>query len=65
MQILTIEGTVTYVMSKAGKPLKGMDADPICGSSHKDGKALTESFITDENNNLKIVLVWMEGVLVT
>ena len=30
----SIEGTVTYVESKAGKELKGMDADPICGMAH-------------------------------
>ena len=58
----TLTGTVDYA-GKSKTPKKiSMDADPICGSSHKDGKALTESFITDENNNLKNVLVWLEGV---
>ena len=38
-----------------------MDADPICGSSH-EGKVYSESFIVDENLNLKNVLVWLKDV---
>ena len=58
----TLSGTVSY----EGKPKKRkpipMDSDPVCGSSHKDNQALSESFITDKNNNLKNVLVWLEDV---
>lgn len=42
------------------KPLK-MDADPVCGSSH-DKKVLSESFMVDEDMNLKNVLVWLKDV---
>ena len=42
------------------KPLK-MDADPVCGASH-DGRPFSESFIVDENMNLKNVLVWFKNV---
>ncbi len=42
------------------KPLK-MDADPVCGASH-DGRPFSESFIVDENMNLKNVLVWLKDV---
>ena len=42
----TLSGTVSY----EGKPKKRkpipMDSDPVCGSSHKDNQALSESFIT-------------------
>ena len=40
------------------RPLK-MDADPVCGSSHSD-KVLSESFIVDDDMNLKNVLVWLK-----
>ena len=57
----TLKGNVKYQgkVPKA-KPLK-MDADPICGSSH-EGRVLSESFIVDENMNLKNVLVWLKNV---
>jgi len=57
----TLKGNVKYQgkVPKA-KPLK-MDADPICGSSH-EGKVLSESFIVDEDMNLKNVLVWLKNV---
>ena len=42
------------------KPLK-MDADPVCGSSH-EGKVHSESFIVDENMNLKNVLIWFKDI---
>jgi hypothetical protein len=42
------------------RPLK-MDADPVCGSSHSD-KVLSESFIVDDDMNLKNVLVWLKDV---
>ena len=38
-----------------------MDADPVCGSSH-DKKVLSESFMVDEDMNLKNVLVWLKDV---
>ena len=42
------------------KPLK-MDADPVCGAAH-ESKVLSESFIVDDNMNLKNVLVWLKDV---
>ena len=59
-----LKGNVKYEgkVPKA-KPLK-MDADPICGSSHED-KVLSESFIVDEDMNLKNVLVWLKNVSYT
>jgi len=57
----TLIGNVKY-QGKVPKPrpLK-MDADPVCGASHED-KVLSESFIVDENLNLKNVLVWLKDV---
>ena len=57
----TLKGNVKYdgKVPKA-RPLK-MDADPICGSSH-EGKVYSESFIVDEDLNLKNVLVWLKDV---
>jgi len=57
----TLKGNVKYQgkVPKA-RPLK-MDADPICGSSH-DQIVLSESFIVDENLNLKNVLIWLKDV---
>ena len=42
------------------KPLK-MDSDPICGASH-DGRVTSESFIVDDDMNLKNVLIWFKNV---
>ena len=57
----TLVGNVKYDGKvPASKPLK-MDADPICGSSH-EGKVLSESFIVDQEMNLKNVLVWLKDV---
>ena len=42
------------------KPLK-MDADPVCGASH-DGKIFSESFIVDDEMNLKNVLIWFKDI---
>jgi len=54
-------GNVKYDGKVPGaKPLK-MDADPVCGSSH-EGKVLSESFIVDDELNLKNVLVWLKDV---
>ena len=39
-----------------------MDSDPECGLAHKHNKALFENFIVDKNNNLKNVLVWVDGI---
>ena len=57
----TLIGNVKYQgkVPKA-KPLK-MDADPICGSSH-ESTVFTESFIVDEDLNIKNVLVWLKDV---
>ena len=58
----TLTGTVNFEgKTKKRKPIP-MDSDPICGNSHKDDKALSESFIVDKDKNLKNVLVWLEGV---
>jgi len=58
----TLNGTVNFEgKTPKRKPIK-MDADPICGASHKEDKALSEKFIVDKDNNLKNVLVWLEGV---
>ena len=57
----TIEGTVTYVMSKAGKPLKGMDADPICGMAHSVPPQ-DENWMLNENNQFQNVIVWLKNV---
>ena len=57
----TLVGNVKYQGKvPKPKPLK-MDADPVCGASH-ESKALSESFIVDENLNLKNVLVWLKNV---
>ena len=42
------------------KPLR-MDADPVCGSSHSE-RVFSESFIVDDNMNLKNTLVWLKNV---
>ena len=56
----TLIGNVKYdgPVPKA-RPLK-MDADPVCGASHTE-KMLSESFIVDDNKNLKNVLVWLKN----
>ena len=57
----SLVGNVKYQGSVPGKkPLK-MDADPVCGASH-DEKVLSESFIVDEDMNLKNVIVWLKDV---
>ena len=54
-------GNVKY-QGKVPKPkLLKMDADPVCGSSH-EGRVSSESFIVDENMNLKNVLIWFKEV---
>ena len=57
----TLSGNVKYDgPTPKARPLK-MDADPICGAAH-EGKVLSESFIVDDNSNLKNVLVWLKNV---
>ena len=57
----TLKGNVKFDgKAPKARPLK-MDADPICGSSH-EGKVYSESFIVDEDLNLKNVLVWLKDV---
>ena len=57
----TIEGTVSYAGSnKAAKELK-MDSDPICGTSHTVPPK-NESFVLNEDNQFKNVIVWIKGV---
>ena len=66
MLSVAISGTLTGTVNFEGKTKKRkpipMDSDPVCGKSHKDTKALSESFIVDKDQNLKNVLVWLEGV---
>tara|TARA_B100001250_G_scaffold183727_1_gene158124 strand:- start:740 stop:1486 length:747 start_codon:yes stop_codon:yes gene_type:complete len=54
-------GNVKYQGSVPGKKTLKMDADPVCGASH-DKKVLSESFIVDEDMNLKNVIVWLKDV---
>jgi len=62
---LIFSGTLTGTVSYSGKAPKAktvkMDADPVCGKAHND-EVKSETFIVDENNNLKNVLVWIEDV---
>ena len=58
----TLTGTVNFEgKTKKRKPIP-MDSDPVCGSSHKDSKALSESFVVDKDKNLKNVVVWLDNV---
>ena len=57
----TLLGTVNFEGKTPKRKPLAMDADPVCGSAHKDAKALSEKFIVDKNNNLKNVLVWIHG----
>ena len=60
----TLVGKVNYEgKAPKAKPLK-MDADPACGKAH-DGKVYSQSFILDENKNLKNVMVWLKNVKYT
>ena len=57
----SLVGNVKYEGKVPGKkPLK-MDADPVCGSSH-DERVMSESFIVDEDMNLKNVIVWLKDI---
>ena len=57
----TLKGNIKYQGKiPKPKPLK-MDSDPVCGSSH-DERMYSESFIVDEDMNLKNVLVWLKDV---
>ena len=59
----TLSGTVNYGgKNKKAKILTSIDSDPICAAEHKDVPPISESLIMDEKNNLKNVLVWLEGV---
>jgi len=57
----TLTGNVKYQGSIPSPKLLKMDADPVCGASHEE-KVLSESFIVDEEMNLKNVLVWLKNV---
>lgn len=57
----TLKGKVNYQGKIPKKKTLKMDADPVCGSSHK-GKVYNESFIVDENNNLANAMVWLKDV---
>ena len=52
----TLKGNVNYQGKTPKKKSLKMDADPVCGSSHK-GKVFNESFLMDDNNNLANVMV--------
>ena len=59
MLSVAISGTLTGTVNFEGKTKKRkpipMDCDPVCGKSHKDTKALSESFIVDKDQNLKML----------
>ena len=60
----TLKGNVNYQGKTPKKKSLKMDADPVCGSSHK-GKVFNESFLMDDNNNLANVMVWLKDVKYT
>ena len=60
----TLKGNVNYQGKTPKKKTLKMNADPVCGSSHK-GKVFNESFIVDEKNNLANVMVWLKDVKYT
>ena len=58
----TLMGTVKYdgkAMPKTPKTQVKMDADPVCGSSHKE-PVYRQGLIVNENKNLKNVLVYLK-----
>ena len=57
----SLVGNVKYDGKVPSRKALKMDADPVCGSSH-DKKVLSESFMVDEDMNLKNVLVWLKDV---
>ena len=54
-------GNVKYDGKVPKAKMLKMDADPVCGASHSE-KVFAESFIVDEDMNLKNVLVWLKDV---
>jgi len=57
----TLVGKVDFKGKSPKRKALKMDADPVCGSSH-DNKVLNESFIIDDKNNIKNVMVWIKDV---
>tara|TARA_B100000029_G_C17551800_1_gene950359 strand:- start:49 stop:801 length:753 start_codon:yes stop_codon:yes gene_type:complete len=57
----SLTGNVKYQGKVPSAKALKMDADPVCGSAHK-AKVFSESFIVDDNLNLKNVLVWLKDV---
>ena len=60
----TLKGNVNYQGKIPKKKSLKMDADPVCGSSHK-GKVFNESFLIDDKNNLTNVMVWLKDIKYT
>ena len=60
----TLKGNVNYQGKIPKKKSLKMDADPVCGSSHK-GKVFNESFLVDDKNNLTNVMVWLKDIKYT
>jgi len=60
----TLKGNVNYQGKIPKKKSLKMDADPVCGSSHK-GKVFNESFLIDDKNNLANVMVWLKDAKYT
>ena len=60
----TLKGNVNYQGKTPKKKTLKMNADPVCGSSHK-GKVFNESFIIDDKNNLANVMIWLKDVKYT
>ena len=57
----TLVGKVNYEGKLPKKKSLKMDADPVCGSSHKN-PVYNQSFIINENGYLKNVLVYLKEV---
>jgi len=60
----SLVGNVKYEGKVPKAKTLSMDADPICGISHK-GNVYSDSFVVDDNMNLKNVLVWLKDVTYT
>ena len=57
----TLTGNIKFEGNPPSKKLITMDSDVICGHAH-NGDIFNESFIIDDKNNLKNVLVWVKNI---
>ena len=58
----SLSGRVNFNGKSPKKKLLRMDADPICGSSHKE-LPYRQSFIINEEGYLKNVMIYLLGAL--